>query len=311
MGPKEVSGKTAGNPLSISFFVREKVPERGQRRVLADGRRRLPKRIELHGTKIPTDVVVAVSNSALASANAVAPASNRIRAGGRISNGSGVGTFGCLASSPDGQRLYALTNHHVGIGPATSIYFPDPFIAGSVIGTTERTVGLVADEQYLGVIDKPGTFVDVDAALIAIPPVQVPRFSSDTPTIGIPSGIFEPDRSSFAAFSNSLLNREVFAFSWNSGHRTGRISHVYFGLRRLPDQTDSVASFLVASTDGLVPGIQGDSGKVWMTRDGDRTLVVGLHSGVVTEAHTGARFAIVADISSMARYMGFQLVVAT
>jgi len=301
-GPKEVGGNTTGNPNSVSFFVREKLPYRGARRRLADGRRRLPKKIELNGVPVPTDVVVA-NVSATGPGTANAP---RFRTGGKISNQSLTGTFGCLVTAPGSQKVYALTNQHIALDPGKETFFPDAFTPGGVIGLTDKSVELVADEEFLGVIDKPGTYIDVDAALVAIPKAQLAKFSTDTPKVGRPAGIFEPDRTTFESYSNSLLDRPVFAFSWKTNLRKGRISHIFYALRKLPDHTESVASFVIQSTDGSVPGQVGDSGKVWMTKDGDRTLAVGLHSGVVTES-SGARFAIVTELSSLAAFFGFEL----
>lgn len=304
-GPKEVGGRSAGNPPSVSFFVDRKLPEKGQRRVLSDGRKRLPKRIELNGTQVPTDVVVTGAATATSVKPAAGPA--RFQTGGRISNGSIVGTFGALVSSETGLGMFALTNQHIGLAAGTRTYFPDAFTPGGVIGSTDRVAGLVADEDFLGVIDKPGTYIDVDAALVAIPPAQISRFSAETPGIGTLAGIFEPDRVDFASFSASLIHRDVFSYSWKTGRRSGRISHVYYALRRLPDHTDSVAAFVVESTDGFAPGEPGDSGKLWMTRVGDRTLAVGLHSGIVIDPHAGTRFAIVSELSSLSRYLAFRL----
>jgi hypothetical protein len=44
-----------------------------------------------------------------------------------------------------------------------------------------------------------------------------------------------------------------------------------------------------------------------MTVDGGRTLAVGLHSGVVFDPNVGARFAIVTEMASLARYFDFEL----
>jgi len=218
-----------------------------------------------------------------------------------------TGTFGCLVRRPGSQNVYALTNRHIALDSGANTFFPDAFTTGGVVGRTERSVELVTDDEFLGVIDKPGTYIDVDAALVAIPAPQLARFSSDTPTIGRVDGILEPSFVNFPAYQASLIDRQVTAYSWKTGRRTGRISHIYYALRRLPDHTDSVAAFVVRSTDGFVPGEPGDSGKVWTTVDGGRTLAVGLHSGVVFDPNVGTRFAIVTEMASLARYFDFEL----
>src|ERR1700754_441251 len=58
-GPKEAAGSTANNPFAVAFFVKQKLPLQGAGRYLSDGRARLPKFIEIQGTNVATDVVVA------------------------------------------------------------------------------------------------------------------------------------------------------------------------------------------------------------------------------------------------------------
>jgi hypothetical protein len=219
-----------------------------------------------------------------------------------------TGTLGCLVSSPDRPGIYAITNQHIGLGEGTAIAFPDFRTVGAIVGTTATSVGLVADEIFLPPFHQPQAYIDVDSALVRIPPNFEDHFTSDIPYFGKPSAIFTPDLSSPTAFINSLLGRQVYAYGWPSGPRTGTISHVYYVYRRDPTGMEQVATFLVSSVDAGPPGIVGDSGKLWMTKVNGQNVGVGIHSGVVADSPTSSRFAMVTELSSLARFLRIRLV---
>jgi hypothetical protein len=304
-GPKEVNGDSRGHASAVAFFVKKKLATKGARRTLADGRRRLPKFVELDGNEIPTDVIT-VSTDAPASPGTRSPP-QIYRAGGKISNMQLTGTLGCLVTSHDRPGVYAITNQHIGLSEGTAIAFPDFRTVGAIVGTTVSSVGLVADERFLPPFDQPQAYIDVDIALVRIPPDFENRFAADIPNFGKPSAVFAPDLSNPMAFTNSLLGLQVFAYGWPSGPRSGTISHVYYVYRRDPTGMEQIATLLVSSADAGPPGIVGDSGKLWMTKVGGQNIGVGIHSGVVADSPTSSRFAMATELSSLTRFLRIQL----
>ncbi|MBI3699109.1 MAG: hypothetical protein HY242_01510 [Afipia sp.] len=304
-GPKEVRGSTRGNRSAVTFFVKTKLPILGARRRLVDGRTRLPKFIEADGATFPTDVVTI--NSDDSSQPGTRSPAQIYQAGGKISNMQITGTLGCLMTDPNQTRLYALTNQHIALSEGSAIACPDFRSVGAIVGTTARSVGLVADENFLPPFDNPQAYIDVDCALVLIPPNLENRFSPEIPNFGKPVGIFKPNRASPSAYLNSLLNLPVYSYSWASGARAGVISHVYYVYQQQPGGISRIACFLVKSIDDFSPGIPGDSGKLWMTKAGGQNLGVGVHSGVVADSPTSSRFALITELSSLSRFLNVVL----
>jgi hypothetical protein len=299
-GPKEVSYDTTGNPLSVTFFVRKKLSVKGARRRLADGRIRLPKFVELQGSEIVTDVVTTDAERENPGRNRSPP--QIFRAGGKISNGQLTGTFGCAVKADGLPGRYALTNWHISLDVGTVLAFPDFNTSDRIAGTTVKSTRFLADERFLPLFDHPTSFIDVDCGLVRIAAAVDHRVSADIPVFGAPAGIFKPTGINPAQYVSSLLNREVFSWSWQSGARRGTISHVYFVYQRTATGMQRVVCFTIKSSDGSPPGILGDSGKLWMTRDGDgKNLCIGVHSGVVADSPNGARFAMATEFASLAR----------
>jgi hypothetical protein len=305
-GPKEVSRDSRGQEPAVAFFVKQKLSLRGAKRILADGRRRLPKFVEVDGSEIPTDVVSVTADTPSDPGTRSPP--QIYRAGGKISNMQLTGTLGCLVSSPDRPGIYAVTNQHIGLSEGTAIAFPDFRTVGAIVGTTASSVGLVADEIFLPPFDQPQAYIDVDSALVRIPSNFENRFAPDIPYFGKPSMVYAPDRSSPIAFINSVLGLRVYAYGWASGTRSGMVSHVYYVYRRDPMGMEQIATLLVSSADSEPPGIVGDSGKLWMTKVKGQNVGVGIHSGVVADSPTSSRFAMVTELSSLARFLRIQLV---
>jgi hypothetical protein len=301
LGPKEVMYSTRGNPFAVTFFVREKLPIRGARKRLADGRVRLPKFVELQGTQFPTDVVQSDTESADEGRTRSPP--QVFRAGGKVSNLQMTGTLGCLVRQAGSNDLFALTNRHIALDPGTVVAFPDFQASDKIGGTTSASVGLIPDERFLPLFNAPETYIDVDCALIRIPPGARNRFSSDIPNFGAPTGIFFPAGTNTQEYSRSLIGQQVVAYSWKSGPRTGTISHVYYVYQRSSLGMQRVACFLVKSLDSSPPGIQGDSGKLWMIQQNGQNLCAGIHMGVVAESASSSRFAMVTEFASLSRFL--------
>ena len=305
-GPKEVDKKADGNPAAVTFFVRKKLPRRGARRKLADGRLSLPKFVEFQGSDVPTDVVVTDAERVDAGHNRSPP--QIFRAGGKVSNLQITGTVGCLVVQPGNPTMYALTNQHIALGPNTIVSFPDFHAGDRLAGVTSASTGLVEDERFLPLFDAPESYIDVDSALIRILPGTENRFSPEIPNFGKPAGIFRPSQASRDAYIASLMNRPVFSYSWKSGPRSGSISHVYYVYQSGTHAAQKVVCFLVKSADTGPPGLPGCSGKLWMTRENGQNLCAGIHMGVVADNAASSRFAMVTEFASLARHFNINLV---
>lgn len=298
LGAKEINFSTKGNPLSLAFFVRRKLPLRGASKRLSDGRLRIPESFEFQGLSIPTDVVTTeISGSG---EGHIRSPPGIYRAGGKISNLQTTGTFGCLVSVKGRSEIFALTNRHISLDPGTVIAFPDFNSRAAVAATTFRSASEIADDQFLPFFDRPSSYVDVDCGIVRIASAVADRFSPDIPNFGQPAGIFQPSIAGPNQYLASLLGRRVFSYSWQSRKREGQISHVYYVYHRYGG-IQRVACLLIKSADDQPPGLPGDSGKLWMTRVGDANLGVGVHFGVVADNPTATRFAMATELASLAR----------
>jgi hypothetical protein len=163
----------------------------------------------------------------------------------------------------------------------------------------------LADEVFLRPLNERNTTVDVDGGLVQVPPGREKEFSPAIPRFGKPEGVYVPNRSSAAAYQASLVKLPVFSYSWQSLDRYGHISHAFYVHSRSLHRGAVIACFIVKSTSGEA-GVDGDSGKLWMTAHGGRTLAVGLHFGILRRL--GSRFAAATDFGALARFMNVTLV---
>ncbi|BAT61927.1 hypothetical protein GJW-30_1_04489 [Variibacter gotjawalensis] len=304
-GPKETLFSTQGNPNAVTFFVDEKVPLRGAKRRLADGRVKIPQSVTVAGQTMPTDVVVFTASEAL-TASTRSPAGT-YRAGGKISNLQNTGTIGCFVRRDGDAGLFAMTNRHVALDIGTQIAFPSFDASFYYRGATAASTELVADEVFLPPFNGAAAYIDVDCALVRVPVQQEAAFTPEIPVFGAPQGVFVPNAASPQAYAQSLLNRPVYSYSWQSKARQGVVSHIYY-VYQSAGGMQRIACFLVRSIDQFPPGILGDSGKLWMTKVNGINQAVGLHSGVVAETQTGPRFAMARDFSAIARFFKVRLV---
>jgi hypothetical protein len=303
MGRKEVAGQPVeSDPQTVSFFVTRKLPRRGARRSLEDGRKLLPRRVELEDGVASTDVVL--SSGGAPPPEPLRMQRTRFSAGGPVSNNMETGTFGCLVRRPGPDRMFVITNRHVALGRSTVVFFPPGTTPQAVTAMTVDDLDLVSDEAFQPLFDDPSSYFDVDAALVRIPDSKRHLFSSKISRIGIPSAVLSPDFSSLDAYKASLVGKNVSSYSWNSKLRHGVISHVFYVTRRQPHGHVVIYSFLVQGLNNTVPGLARDSGKVWVAKSADgEILLVGLHQGVTSPPGTTSRFAVATEFFSLARLL--------
>lgn len=302
LGGKEVAGKTVpGSPTSVCFIVDRKLPRKGSRRRLSDGRRLIPKRCVLGDVSFPTDVVVSKETGT----DGGDPASARFSAGGALANASDLGTIGCLVEIPGEGGTFILTNRHVAISAGIKLFVPSRSAPSRIEVATHAVEDLVPDERLYPFLDAPATFFDIDAALVAIPPPAAHLFSPAIPTIGVPTLITATPTTSVLDYERSLRGRAVESWSWRSQRRHGRISHVFFMAPRTLGRPAVVYGFLIEGI-GAIPSQPMDSGKIWVERLPDGTVsILGLHQGSVP-GPGGNRFAVASDVSAIARVMPIQ-----
>lgn len=78
-----------------------------------------------------------------------------------------IGTLGAFCRQRKGGPLGFLTNQHVGIQPGQRLFHPVPW--GTLLGTTERTIEYVEDQNWYGpLVDEPKTYVRVDCAFVRL-----------------------------------------------------------------------------------------------------------------------------------------------
>jgi hypothetical protein len=299
VGRKEVDGETADdNPYAVSFFVHGKEPRRGARLTLRSGRRVLPRRVDTQDGTMPTDVVDV--GPAVAPPRRGRLQATRFTAGGPVSNLTDFGTFGCLVRRAGSPFTFALTNRHVAIDTGEAVFFPSPSAPNPIAAVTRDVIGLLADEAFSPLVDEPNAYFDVDAALVQIPENAMGAFSPGIPTLGVPSGVFQPDFTSPHAYLDSVIGQPVSAWNWNSKRREGAISHAWYTARRIPGRPILIYSFLIRPVDGTAASAAMDSGKAWVRRSGGTVSLVALHQGSI-DPGASTRFAVATEMASLAR----------
>jgi hypothetical protein len=286
---------------AITFMVRKKLPRRGSRRTLSDGAVLLPKTTIFGKRRVLTDVIESD------------PGRNKLvrkqqgaqfTSGCQISNRTSSGTMGALMRRAGDQALYALTNRHVAIGTGNYVFVPVP-LTGAVAARVQFDLDVVDDNLVLPFLNSATAYVDVDAALAAIPAGAIPRFSPTIPTLGRPTGFFQANYSSSDAYRDSLVGTDVAAYSWNTGVRRGIVSHVLYATRARRGNAIILYTHLIEGTNGVIPGESRDSGKVWVTAgdaEGEVELVA-LHQGVVRPSGEGSQYAVATDCLALSRLL--------
>ena len=78
-----------------------------------------------------------------------------------------MGTLGAFVKSRTDGAMGFLTNQHVGIKPGQKLYHPVPW--GTPIGTTEKVIEYVEDQDWYGV-DEKEAYVRADCAYVKLEP---------------------------------------------------------------------------------------------------------------------------------------------
>mmetsp|Transcript_22878 Transcript_22878/g.38889 ORF Transcript_22878/g.38889 Transcript_22878/m.38889 type:complete len:710 (+) Transcript_22878:61-2190(+) len=237
------------------------------------------------------------------------PLCGGVQIGGKFADGNQyVGTVACAVVSRDAEAVVGvLTNDHVAATVDGKVYQPIGEQADSFIGTLEKTIGLVADEQhYDNLIDEPHASIHIDAAFVRTKDGVTPV-----------AGVLLPDKhgelQSTSLGDNYQLNigsmdvigLRVASIGRTQGYQTGEIYAYAF------EYDDShhhsvYTDYLVASDDSDVAQFSapGDSGKLIFTLedDGSAPRPVALLWGGWPQSLRGSRledWTYAADIGSV------------
>lgn len=281
-------------PHVITFFVRRKYPDPSHRGKLPNGRAVLPRRVKLDNQYIATDVVD--QSGEIADAASHVTGKPIFAAGGPVSNLTASGTFGCLVRRKGSPFVHALTNQHVAIGVGQVVHFPSAGHAKAVHAAVTASVSVIPDEKFFSHINEPDAFVDVDAAIAAIPKAREGEFSPVTPKIGAFSGVFPSDASSVLDYAKLHIGLPVRAWSWRSGLRRGLIEYVSHYVVQTSGQI-VMYNMLIGGIDEI-PGIDMDSGKIWVE---DGNAAVGLHQGILPRG--GRNYAVATALAPIFRFL--------
>jgi hypothetical protein len=299
-GTKITAGRAQADTPSVAFFVGSKI-EQLKTSSHWNGIHALPGELTLEAGTIVTDVV---------EIGADAPPATGVRTnkpllvpGDEITSDGKSGTMACLVRDQASGQVLALTNNHVAARGRQAKFRHDDQ-SQFAMPVTQAVLHL-PDQDFMPFVDDPNDQLRVDASLIALRPDQVRRFSNVSPHFGSIGAPYQPDYSSLESYRRSLDQLEVYAYSFNTKRRFGRITHVYGILDDPVGGTLAKACLLIMGRDGIPPSDSRDSGKLWMTRVTGENRPVGLHFGRLE--HAGSRLATATDFGALCRYWNLEV----
>jgi hypothetical protein len=178
-----------------------------------------------------------------------------------------IGTLGAFVKSRTDGDTGLLTNQHVGIKRGQKIYHPVPW--GTHIGTTERVIEYVEDQEWYGpYIDEPKALVRADCAFVKLEPA----FKDINPQMmGV--GDLGPVKS-ISLDDMSIIGRRVLRVGRTTGLRRGTI--VAFGYEFIDDKDTTAYTDLLIVGDNNIPfSTHGDSGSL-IVLDNEELNPIGL-----------------------------------
>jgi hypothetical protein len=302
IGFKTVAGRPT-ETLGITFFVKRKLPRRGQKRVLANGAKPIPKRIQFAKADFATDVIEVgdFDYGIRFHAARSKPAVSRpwLGPGTAIRSGTQTGRVTCLLQSVPGAPLYVMTAGHVtgGVG--------SPIDSGNFsVGNVEQVYPPIQDELVYPFWDQPNGYFDLDFAMARVAVPAGWNVYSQYAPFGVKVGTtYSPMSDSLSSMSKAYIGLQVASSSATNATAAcvAKIDYVF------PYYIDSFGraltySFLASPLQGS-PGIPGESGKAWVVANQPSALV-GLHVGIWQE-----RWSIISDCNPILRMTRMQIAV--
>ncbi|MEE9613930.1 MAG: hypothetical protein V3W31_03120 [Thermodesulfobacteriota bacterium] len=192
-----------------------------------------------------------------------------------------MGTLGAFAQKRDTGAKGFLTNMHVGIEPGQKLFHPVPW--GTHIGTTEKTIEYVKDEDWYGpLVDEQDTFVRADCAFVGLAP-DFDEADVNPHMMGV--GKLGPVKS-ISLDDMSIIGQRVLRVGRTTGLRRGTV--MAFGYEFV-DEADVTAytDLLIVGDSGIPFSTHGDSGSLIVTDDYEHNPVGLLWGGWQEKLRTG------------------------
>ncbi len=293
IGAKEISGTLLPERHAVTFFVTRKIPM-GPAGKLANGAAALPRQLPAG----PTDVVeLAPTGQGTTGDRTGKP--TFVPGGKLVSNGK-EGTMACLVRDRQTGEVLALTNHHVAALGQTAGFFH--LVTEIARGNVTRSQ--LHEKRTRFFAGTGSGRVRIDASAVSIDSDDLQSFSNTVPHFG-PVAFIAPTPATAADYERDMIGRRVFSYSRLTKQRFGTISHVHYTFDDGPRQ--SQFCFLVRGDGASVPGVPGDSGKLWMTKGAAGNAAIGLHLGLLNQGSTGTPFAAATDLHALSNYWNFDL----
>lgn len=295
LGGKETAGVMDYSRPTVAFFVADKLPEQPSGGRLLDGRPALPPSLQLADTTIQTDVIpVAAATMGRTGTRTGKPV---FVPGSRLNGNGGDGTMAIrLRGNADGVAI-VLTNHHVASAGSTVRFMRDvhPLIQRPVVRSIlHGTRAALFADSTAGNIR-----VRIDAAAISLAESQLDKVGNEVPHFGPIAAIAATATASAADYA-TLIGQDVYSYSRIAKQRFGTVSHTDFHYIEA-DGTPSSFCMLIRGKHGVIPGLAGDSGKLWMRKTKIGNEALGLHVGEYLHGRSGTRYAAATDLDALSR----------
>ena len=192
-----------------------------------------------------------------------------------------MGTLGAFTRGRDNGRLGFLTNQHVGVKEGQRLYHPVPW--GTHIGTTQRVIEFVQDEDWYGPLaDEPATWVRADCAFVELSD-SFSRQDVNPHLMGVGElGALEK----ISIENMSIIGQKVLRVGRTTGLRRGKV--VSFGYEYRDEENVTVyTDLLIIGTEGKAFSTHGDSGSLIVTDDEDHNPIGLLWGGWQEKLRTG------------------------
>jgi hypothetical protein len=292
LGFKKKTGQALSNEAAIIVFVPQKINPKW-----VPGSQLIPKQMEgPDGLTCPLDVV---EGGKAETEEEVPPAidelAERLRgwdeqvwAGSQVSHWLNqakgtysIGTLGAFCRERNRGSLGFLTNQHVGIQPGQRLFHPVPW--GTLLGTTERTIEYVEDQNWYGpFVDEPKTYVRVDCAFVRL---DKGFKTSDVNPQLMGVGKLGPVKV-ISIDDMSIVGQKVLRVGRTTGLRRGTVAafgYEYNDDRDLTAYTD----LLIVGDDDIPFSTHGDSGSLIVTNDEQLNPIGLLWGGWQEKLRTG------------------------
>ena len=176
-----------------------------------------------------------------------------------------MGTLGTFVKSRTDGAMGFLTNQHVGIKPGQKLYHPIPW--GTPIGTTEKVIEYVEDQDWYGV-DEKEAYVRADCAYVKLEP-DFKDINTQMMGVGELGQVKQ-----ISLDDMSIIGRRVLRVGRTTGLRRGTI--VAFGYEFIDDKEATAYTDLLIVGDNNIPfSTHGDSGSL-IVMDNEELNPIGL-----------------------------------